>query len=721
VDLSAVNFSHAVFKQNAGDPVKTFCMCLAGVLVQCAALAGQTPAEQEAPFLRNIRQLTFVGSKSGEAYFDRTGNQIVFQSVRQADNPFYQIYVLTLLSGELQIVSTGVGRTTCAYFHPDGKRIIFASTHLDPKSLELQKTEIEKLKSGPPKRYAWDFDENFDIFETTTPIGGGGRAIIPLTSAKGYDAECAYSPDGSRIVFCSMRDGDGEIYVMDADGKNQQRLTTEKGYDGGPFFSPDGKQIVWRHFEDEAQKVAEVCTMNADGSNKKQVTSLKAISWAPYFHPTMKWIVFASNHEDPAFEVYAIRPDGKDLTRLTHTPGFDGLPVFSPDGSQMMWTSNRAENRSQLFIADIKLPEVETIPQIKAAGGLDDAEFKHRAAAIVRGAEANNIQHETATLFNEANLRPPGMFPGAEFEDTFFIMGPAIAAWAHPGAESKNVLLAATRLDAGETSALANSALIEAGALAEKGRTEKSPGLLLVAADADATQQLHSLAESCMKPGKTGLALSGFVSLVNAGTIRGDTLVIRGVATSPTWRALAEKIAARHPRVRISFSDDPAAASELAKFVEKRVPCVSVGGDNAPLKDGEPEALNLDVLHATYAAIVDFVLLAQNAELPFTEYDAAAAKAAATASARPYLGTVPEYKAGGVIGVRLSDVREGSPAQNAGLKKGDIIVELAGQQVGNVEEYMKALETLKPGTATTLKYQRDGKAESVNITPAARN
>ena len=201
-----------------------------------APLFAADVAEQEAAHLRNIRRLTFAGSKNGEAYFSPDGREIVFQGVREEGNPFYQIYRMDLGTGKTTRVSTGVGKTTCSFFHPTKNRILFASTHLDAESAAKQKEEITKQKAGKSERYNWNFDPNFDIFESDPD----GKNLVRLTDAPGYDAECAYSPDGKSIVFCSWRDGDGEIYVMDADGKNQRRLTHEKFYDGGPFFSPDG-------------------------------------------------------------------------------------------------------------------------------------------------------------------------------------------------------------------------------------------------------------------------------------------------------------------------------------------------------------------------------------------------------------------------------------------------------------------------------------------------
>ena len=317
-------------------------VCALALFLSFSVGAAETPTE---PLLTRVRQITFSGQKNGEAYFSADGERIVFQGVRVKDNPFYQIYSMELDSRKAapaRLISSGVGRTTCAFFHPTKKRMLFSSTHLDPASSSKQREEIEKQKNNPPRRYSWDFDPEFDIFETDVD---GGKSI-QLTGEKGYDAEAAYSPDGKKIVFCSFRDGDGEIYVMNSDGSQPKRLTHEKGYDGGPFFSPDGTKICWRHFADEAQKVAEIWIMDADGGNKKQITSLNAISWAPYWHPGGEWLVFGSNFEDPAFDIYAIRTDGSKLTRVTNSPGFDGLPVISPDGATLMWTSNRTDNRS---------------------------------------------------------------------------------------------------------------------------------------------------------------------------------------------------------------------------------------------------------------------------------------------------------------------------------------------------------------------------------------
>jgi Tol biopolymer transport system component len=321
-------------------------------------------------FITNTRQLTYEGNRAGEGYFSPDGKHLVFQSERDKENPFYQIFILSFETGDIQRVSPGSGKTTCAFFRPGTEEVLYASTHLDPNALKKQKDEIEFRASGNERRYSWDYDEHFDIFACRRD----GSAVERLTDTPGYDAEGAYSPDGSRIVFCSTRDAYppdrlsaedknrlevdvayfGEIYIMDADGSNPVRLTQWPGYDGGPFFTPDGERIVWRHFTEDGM-VADVYTMKLDGSDRRRLTSFGSMCWAPYFHPSGEYAIFTTNKQGFSnFELYIVDASGaKDPVRVTNTDGFDGLPVFSPDGRRLAWTSNRtAKKKSQLFYAD---------------------------------------------------------------------------------------------------------------------------------------------------------------------------------------------------------------------------------------------------------------------------------------------------------------------------------------------------------------------------------
>ncbi len=325
-------------------------------------------ATNESVFLGQPRQLTLEGRRAGEGYFSSDGRQLVFQSEREPGNPFYQIYLLDLTSGDTQRVSPGIGKTTCAFLRPGSDDVLFASTHLNPEARKQQQEELEFRATGKERRYSWDYDETMDLFASRRD----GSGIRPLSLARGYDAEGSYSPDGSLIVFSSNRhayeaplsDEDQkrlavdksyfcDLYRMNADGTGLQRLTRTPGYDGGPFFSPDGQRIIWRRF-DENGVIANVFSAKLDGSDVRQLTEFGCMSWAPYFHPSGRYFIFTANKLGFAnFELFIADAEGRrEPVRVTHTPGFDGLPVFSPDGRQLCWTSGRtADQSSQLFLA----------------------------------------------------------------------------------------------------------------------------------------------------------------------------------------------------------------------------------------------------------------------------------------------------------------------------------------------------------------------------------
>jgi len=350
-----------------------------------AALDEQAaPGQEERTFLSRVRRLTVEGKRAGEGYWSPDGKRLVFQSEREPDNPFYQIYVLDLTTGDTKRISPGFGKTTCAFFRPNSSEILFGSTHLDPRSKQWQQEELDFRASGQQRRYAWDYDAAFDIFAFDEKT----NTMKQLTTATGYDAEAGYSADGQWIVFSSMRDAYNraltpaeqkqldldpsyfaEVYVMKADGSQQQRLTTEPGYDGGTFFTRDGR-IVWRHF-DEGGLIANVWTMKIDGTDKKQITDFGAMSWAPYEHPSGEYFLFASNKLGfENFEVFMVDKAGlKEPVRVTYSDGFDGLPVPSPDGTQLSWTSSRAGgtgSAGQIYLAQWN--HAAAMAALKAAG-----------------------------------------------------------------------------------------------------------------------------------------------------------------------------------------------------------------------------------------------------------------------------------------------------------------------------------------------------------------
>ena len=413
----------------------------AAALVLSCTTAAVASAQAPAMLISNERQLTFEGLRAGEGYFSADGAQMIFQSEREADNPFYQMYLMDLATGDVRRVSPGYGKTTCGWISPDKKKVIFASTQDDPEAKKKMADEIAFRKSGQTRRYAWDYDATYDIQEYDLATG----KFKNLTHTPGYDAEGAYSPDGSKIVFASNRSAYDhplsaaekkqleidpsyfmDVYSMNADGSNVKRLTNVPGYDGGTFWSPDGKKIIWRRFSEDGAR-AEVYTMNADGTDQRKITDLKAMSWAPIFHPSGDYIIFATNVLGfDNFELYMVDAEGKrPAVRVSQRKGFDGLPMFNPDGRRLAWTSNGTGNgTSQIFTADWNDAEARRLLGIDAKGRLI-AEFKPQQAAAepaaprtIAIAEADLREHVAALASDAMAGRLTGA-PGGELAASY--------------------------------------------------------------------------------------------------------------------------------------------------------------------------------------------------------------------------------------------------------------------------------------------------------------
>lgn len=321
--------------------------------------------------LKNLRQLTF-GGDNAEAYWSFNGKMVSFQSNNKAwgvncDQIFYMpIKGMDLSNGKKPpLISTGRGRTTCSFFMPGDKSILYASTHEGGDACPPEPART------PGGKYLWPIYDSYDVYVADLK----GNIIQKLTDTPGYDAEATLSPKGDKIVFTSMRNGDLDLYVMDANGKNVNQVTHELGYDGGAFFSPDGKKLVFRasRFNTDEERneykellkqglVAptnmEIFVCNVDGSDLKQVTNLGKANWAPFYHPDGKKIIFSSNHKGTRgfeFNLFMINEDGTGLQQITYDKVFDSFPMFSPDGKKLIFSSNRNNNGTRdtnLFVAD---------------------------------------------------------------------------------------------------------------------------------------------------------------------------------------------------------------------------------------------------------------------------------------------------------------------------------------------------------------------------------
>lgn len=337
------------------------------------ALAVSTPtadpsewAVAEGEHLQNVKQVTADFVRAGEGYFSADGKQVIYQGEEKGTgNPFYQIFVQDLETGKYRRVSPGKGRTTCSYFRPDGKRIIFASSHEDPEiekhaAAEYRQRE-EDAKSGKRRRYSWDFDPHMKIYEAN-PDGTDLKCLTP--NAKAYTAEGSYSADGKKIVYSSGNAGNVQLFIMNADGTGVKQLTNVLNcYNGGPFFSPDGTKVIFRSDRKEKDRL-QLFVINADGTGEKALTDNdKWVYWAPYWYKDGKHIIYtAADHSDetkrPNYDLFWMNLETKATTRITHAPGQDVLPVFSPDYKRVMWTSSRdGRSPTQLYIADFTPPK----------------------------------------------------------------------------------------------------------------------------------------------------------------------------------------------------------------------------------------------------------------------------------------------------------------------------------------------------------------------------
>lgn len=313
--------------------------------------------------LRNVRQLTF-GGENAEAYWSFGGTQLILQRTLPPEVPADQIFTLDLRTGAEQMVSTGKGRTTCAYFLKGDQDIVFASTHF---AADEPPPAVRVIQG----KYVWPIFETYEIYRSHAD----GSGLTRLTNSPGYDAEATVDPVSGRLVFTSTRDGELEVYTMAPDGTDVRRVTNREGYDGGAFYSPDGKKLVLRSGFPTTEKEAteyrtllaqgyvmpsrmEITVCQADGSDFHAITDNGKANFGPFWHPDNHRIVFASNMGDEQgrnFDIYMVNEDGTGTERITTCDDFDGFPMFSPDGKWFVFASNRygkSHGETNIFVAE---------------------------------------------------------------------------------------------------------------------------------------------------------------------------------------------------------------------------------------------------------------------------------------------------------------------------------------------------------------------------------
>ena len=262
---------------------------------------------------RNQQRLTENRHIDSQPSWSPDGKRIVFVSDRDGHVmhgiPTYEIYVMDADGGNLRRLTNNPDRDSRPSWSPDGKRIVFAS-------------DRDTDRDGP---------HNYEIYVMDADGGNPQN----LTNTPEEDRDPSWSPDGKRIVFRSSREGHfrgaagitSEIYVMDADGGNQQRLTENRKNDRQPSWSPDGKRIAFYSDRKGDLENYEIYVMDANGGNQQRLTENRVNDGIPSWSPDSKRIAFYSNREGNT-EIYVMDADGANPQNLTNNPHGDANPAW---------------------------------------------------------------------------------------------------------------------------------------------------------------------------------------------------------------------------------------------------------------------------------------------------------------------------------------------------------------------------------------------------------
>jgi len=715
--------------------------------------------------LKNIQKLTF-GGDNAEAYFSPDGEKLTMQ----INNPKMgmscdQIYLLDLQNtpystDKLKAISSGKGRTTCSYFMPDGKHIIYASTFSSNDACP-----------PPPKphdgKYLWAVYPEFDIYMADLD----GKIVKQLTNSPGYDAEAVVSPDGKKIAFTSIRSGDLELWTMDIDGSNLKQITFGLGYDGGSFFSHDSKKLVFRSSRPKTEaEIAdyksllkdnvvaptemEIYTCNVDGSDIKQITHLGKANWAPFFHPSDKKIIFSSNHHSTHgydFQLYMIDLDGKNLKQITWESEFNAFPMFSPDGKKLVWSSNRQQNAARetnVFIADwVDSDEAENAKTEllkKHISYLASDELKGR----LTGSEGEKKAAEyIASQFKSLGLKP---FEGKDYIQKFDYKvrlnphdsindssvsntGRNVIAYLDNKA-SKTIVIGAhydhLGLNEHHNSTKANSegeihngaddnasgvsGVLELARMYSKNKTTEKVNYIfaLFSGEEDGLIGSKHMAETLKAKYPNSIAM---INMDMIGRLNPKKeLIVGGIGTAPEFKAIVETN--KPAGYNITLEESGVGPTDHTSFYLKDISVLNffTGTHSDYHKPSDDEE---KINYTGVTAIVDFVFRISNDiadldKITFTKTKNNAGKT--RPKYKVTMGIMPDYTEHG-DGLHVDGVTENRPAQKAGIKEGDIITKIGTTEIKEVYSYMDALAKITPGDELDVVFIRDGETKTVKV------
>ena len=713
--------------------------------------------------LKNIQKLTF-GGDNAEAYFSPDGSKLTLQiSNPKANIPCDQIFLYDLAkktvgTENLSLISTGKGRTTCSYFMPDGKHIIYASTHASSSECP-----------APPKphdgKYLWAVYPEFDIYIADL----NGNIVKQLTNTPGYDAEAVVSPDGKKIAFTSTRSGDLELWTMDIDGTNLKQITFGLGYDGGSFFSHDSKKLVFRSSRPKteaeiadykyllAENVVaptemEIYTCNVDGSDIKQITHLGKANWAPFFHPSDKKIIFSSNHHSTRgydFQLYTIDIDGKNVKQITYESEFNAFPMFSPDGKKLVFSSNRqqgAARETNVFIADwVDTDPAEVVDQEKLK-----SHISYLASDKLGGRLAGSPNEKLAADYLSNQLKSVGLKPynGKNYIQKFdykLKLNPkdSLAITnieAHnvigylDNKASKTIVIGAhydhLGLNEHNNSTKPNSkgeihngaddnasgvagVLELARILSTNKEIEKANYIFaLFSGEEDGLQGSKFMTETIktLYPNVTAMINMDMVGKLNAS----KDLLVGGIGTSPDFKKIVELN--KPAGFNVTLDESGVGPTDHTSFYLKDIAVLNffTGTHTDYHKPSDDE----DKINYTGVKnIVEYVFkvthdIANLEKVEFTKTKVNAGKT--RPKYKVTMGIMPDYTEH-PDGLHVDGVTENRPAQKAGIMEGDVITKIGATTIKDVYNYMDSLAKINPGDEVEVVFTRNGESKTVKI------
>ncbi|MEC4049829.1 M20/M25/M40 family metallo-hydrolase [Flavobacterium sp. SUN046] len=735
-----------------------------GIATFLLSLVCMTGIAQE-KHLKNIRKVT-NGGDNAEAYFSPDGSKLTLQvSNPKANIPCDQIYLYdlkspTYSSANLQRISNGKGRTTCSYFMPDGKHIIYASTHAASPDCPA----APKPHDG---KYLWAVYPEFDIYMADLK----GNIVKQLTNSPGYDAEAVVSPDGKKIAFTSTRSGDLELWTMDIDGTNLKQITSGLGYDGGSFFSHDSKKLVFRSSRPTTEAAIadykallkdnvvaptemEIYTCNVDGTDIKQVTHLGKANWAPFFHPSDKKIIFSSNHHSTRgydFQLYMVDLDGNNLEQITWESEFNAFPMFSPDGKKLVFSSNRqqeAARETNVFIADW----VDTDPVEYAQPANLKKTISYLASDDLKGRLTGSKEEQTAAQYLAKQLKALGLKP---YKNKDFIQEFNYKVKLNPhdtltqsgvdnsgrnvigfldNKASRTILIGAhfdhlglnehhnsTKMNSqgeihngADDNASGVAGVLELARMFSQNKTTEKVNYLFVffSGEEDGLIGSKHLAETV----KTDYP--NIITMINMDMIGRlndkKELTVGGVGTSPQFSKIME--ANKPAGFNLNLDESGVGPSDHTSFYLKDIPVLffftGTHSDYHKPSDDE-EKIN----YVGERNIVDFIFriastLSDMERIEFTKTKIVAGKT--VPKYKVTLGIMPDYTDTG-DGLHVDGVTEDRPSQKAGIQAGDIITKIGTCEVKEVYGYMDCLAKITPGEELPVTFVRNGVVTTVKV------